>query len=110
MSKKSPIMSPRETVSRRPVNSSTEPTDRLGFYVICFIGIVGSALVCQIQFSYAPTIWSHLVIALPPVLLASLLFIWLLKGLQALSRSRFETEEKQNEAPAHSSGVLKQAA
>jgi uncharacterized protein (DUF983 family) len=82
----------------------------LGFYVICFIGLVGVALVCRIQVAYSPSIWVHLVIALPTVLLACLLPIRLLKGWLARSRSCFEAEAKRIEPPANSSGVNKRAA
>ena len=80
MIKASPSLSPGKTGSCGPVRSLSMPTDCLGFYVICFIGIVGVALACRIQVAYSPSIWVHLVIALPPVLLGCLLPIRLLKG------------------------------
>jgi len=110
MSNECPRLSPSKTVLRGSVHSSIEPTDRLGLYVICFIGMVGVALVCRIQLAYSPSIWTHLITALPPVLLACLLPVRLLRGWLTRSRSPSEAEAKQIEPPANSSGVIKQAA
>lgn len=103
-------MSHGQTEPSGPVRSSTLQTDRLGVYLICFIGIVGVALACRIQIAYSPSIWAHLVIALPPVLLACLLPVWLLTMRLAKSRSRLGAEAKQIEVPANSSGASMQAA
>lgn len=109
MTNKSPSVSRRKTGSHGPVRSSTEPADRLGFYVIGFIGIVGVALALWIQLAYSPSIWTHLIAAVPPVLLACLLPI-LLKGWLMGSRSNFEAKAKRIEPPANTRGVKKQAA
>lgn len=97
MTDKSPLLSPsKRGLGRGLENSSAKPTDRLAFFLICFICLTGVALVCQIQVAYAPSIWVHLFIALPPVLLACLLPIWLLKGWLIRSRPCFEAEERKN--------------
>lgn len=110
MNNRSSSMSHGQTEPSGPVRSSTLQTDRLGVYLICFIGIVGVALACRIQIAYSPSIWAHLVIALPPVLLACLLPVWLLTMRLAKSRSRLGAEAKQIEVPANSSGASMQAA
>lgn len=76
-----------------PDQTSTGQIDRLGLYVICSVCIIGVALVCRIQISYSPSVWTHLFIALPPVLLACGLPIWLLKGW--FSRSRVTSNQKE---------------
>lgn len=103
-------LSPSKTGVFGPAHASTEPKDRLGVYVMCFIGMVGVALACRIQIVYAPSMWAHLVIALPPVLLACLLPVWLLTRRLAKSRSRLGAEAKEIEVPANSSGASMQAA
>ena len=87
MTDKSPPLSLSKRGSGRGLeNSSAKPTDPLAFLLICFICLTGVALVCRIQVAYSPSIWVHLFIALPPVLLACLLPIRLLKGWLIRSR------------------------
>lgn len=76
-----------------PDQNSTGQTDRLGLYVICSVCIIGIALVCRIQIAYSPSVWTHFFIALPPVVLACGLPIWLLKGW--LSKSRVTSNQKE---------------
>lgn len=110
MTNKSLPLSPSKTGLNGPVHPPTEPKDRLGVYVICFICIVGVALVCRIQIAYSPSIWAHLLIALPPVLLACLLPIRLLNGW--LTRSRFcrKAKAERIEIQENASGVNNRAA
>lgn len=110
MTNKSLPLSPGKTGFNGPVQSPTEPKDRLGIYVICFICIVGVALVCWIQIAYSPSVWAHLVIALPPVLLACLLPILLLKGWLTGSRLYMKDEAERIEIPEKASGVNIRAA
>lgn len=95
MTDKSPPLSPSNSgLGQGLENSSAKPADRLAFFLICFICFTGVALVCRIQVAYSPSIWAHLFIALPPVLLACLLPIRLLKGWPIRSRFYFEAEER----------------
>lgn len=110
MTNKSLSLSPGKTGSNGPVRAPTEPKDRLGVYVICFIGIVGVALVCGIQIAYSPSIGAHLVIGLPPVLLACVLPILLLKGRLTRSRSCMKAKAERIEIPQNASGMSHRAA
>lgn len=76
--------------------SSTEPTDRLGFIVACFICITGVALAFRIQVAYSPSIWVHLFTALPPVLVTLLLPLRPLKGWMMNRRFRFTAEKEKS--------------
>lgn len=78
---------------RSPDQTSTGKMDRLGLYVIGSICIIGVALVCRIQIAYSPSVWTHFVIALPPMLLACGLPISLLKGW--LARSRITSNQRE---------------
>ena len=110
MTNKSLPLPPGKAGLNGPVHSLAGPKDRLGVYVICFICIVGIALVCRIQIAYAPSLWAHLVIALPPVLLACVLPILLLKGRLTRSRVCIEAKAKPVDIPETASGVNIRAA
>lgn len=110
MTNKSLPLPPGKTGLNGPVHSPAGPKDRLGVYVICFVGIIGIALVCRIQIAYAPSIWAHLVIALPIVLLACLLPILLLKGRLTRSRLCMKAKAEPIEIPETASGVDNRAA
>ena len=110
MTNKSLSLPPGKTGFDGPVHSPTEPKDCLGVCVICFICIVGVALVYWIQIAYSPSVWAHLVIALPPVLLACLLPILLLKGCLTRSRSCMKATAERIEIPQNASGVYIRAA
>ncbi len=72
-------------------HSLAKRRDPLASFLIAFICATGMALACMIQFTYAPSMWTHLLIALPPVLLICLLSLRPLKaGLYAIgSASRY---------------------
>lgn len=107
MTNKSLPLSAGKTELHDPVQSPTEPKDRLG---VCFICIVGIALVCRIQIAYSPSIGAHLVIALPPVLLASILPIMLLKGWLTRSRFCMKAKARRIEIQENASGANSRAA
>lgn len=110
MTNKSLPLPPGKAGLNGPVHSPAGPKDRLGVYVICLICIVGVALVCGIQIAYAPSLWAHLVIALPPVLLACVLPILLLKGRLTGSQSCTKAKAEPIDIPENESGVNIRAA
>lgn len=110
MTNKSLPLPPGKTGLHGPVHSPAGRKDRLGVYVICFICIVGVALVCRIQIAYAPSLWAHLAVALPPVLLACLLPILLLKGRLTRRRVCVEAKVEPIEIPENASAVNMRAA
>ena len=65
--------------------------DRAAMLVFGMVCAVGAALVGMIQLAYAPSITTHLFVALPPVTLACLLPLWLVKGWMAKTGLKSKT-------------------
>lgn len=95
MTSASPRLSSRNKASGRSrQHSPAKSIDRLGLFVFSFIGLVGVALACSIQLAYSPSIWTHLCIALPPVLLSCVLPIRLLRGWIVRNRFALRAQEQ----------------
>jgi hypothetical protein len=74
-----------------------KPNDHLAAVVYWVIGVTGAALACRIHFAYAPSGWVHLLVALPPVLIACVLPMrllqgWLSRGNEKSDRSSVESD------------------
>jgi hypothetical protein len=74
-----------------------KPSGHLSAVVYWFLGLTGAALACRIHLAYAPSVWVHLLVGIPPVLIACVMPMRLLQGW--LSR---EHEEAKRPSTAHS--------
>lgn len=82
----------RSPISPMSERASSQPWDHLALCVYCFIGLAAAALALRIQVVYAPSPWTHLLVALPPVFVACilplrLLKVWLSRAKEAPERA-----------------------
>jgi len=77
-------------MSRVKRQTPGNPNDHLSAVVYWFLGLTGAALACRIHLAYAPSVWVHLLVGLPPVLIACVMPLRLLQGW--LSRGHEEAK------------------
>lgn len=81
MSNEQPMITTKE-------KSSVRAKDHMATIVCGVIVLTGAALACRIQIAYSPSLWTHVLIALPPALIASLVPIEMLKSWLSRNRER----------------------
>jgi uncharacterized protein (DUF983 family) len=77
-------------MSQVKTRAPAKPDDHLAVVVYWIIALTGAALACRIHLAYATSVRVHLLVALPPVLIACVMPMRLLQGW--LSRGHEEAK------------------